>query len=671
MSRLHGIFLLVFAGLVTFQSCSSNNSNAESENAESVSFLDETTQKIYNLADKGKLKELFPYLRSEESNYRLLAVQGIANMQDSLPATVDSLVKVLRKDPNAQVREAAAFAIGMTKQNKADSLLAGSFKNEKSRKVQAAILEAVGRTGNDKSLAFIAAVKTYEPNDSVLLIAQARSIFRFFERKITLPAATATMMNFVLNPSAPRQARVAAAYYFGRAKQLSLIANEDTLSKIIPIEKDAAVRKFMTSALARTSGKKAYATMLSMLNSEKDPRVKINVVNNLYPSFGAKLVGDTLISVLADPSIAVATAAAEQIKQFGNPKHIPILLEKAKVETRWQVAVAEYAGALSLTTLKFKPNLEEVSKILQDRFLATKDEYEKAAILDALTGYCTNWSFIKNNALKENASFLLKTKGVESIAKIRKSKTYRYTFPKNLRAVTFSIDSLMKVAVGSGDVGMAIAAAEAMRDSASDYKQFIPVTVIEEGLKKLKLPRDIEGVNSLQKTINYFKGQQLDLKKELPRYNHSIDWQALSEKNTAATITTSKGTIEVVLFAQEAPGSVCNFVKLAGSDFFNNKFFHRVVPGFVIQGGCPRGDGNGAQDFTIRTETPYNMHYDDAGWLGMASSGKDTEGTQWFITSAPAIHLDGRYSIFGKVTKGLDIVQKIEVGDKIISVKVR
>ncbi|MEY4926696.1 MAG: hypothetical protein RI894_1132, partial [Bacteroidota bacterium] len=149
------------------------------------------------------------------------------------------------------------------------------------------------------------------------------------------------------------------------------------------------------------------------------------------------------------------------------------------------------------------------------------------------------------------------------------------------------------------------------------------------------------------------------------------DWQALTEKHTAATITTSKGVIEIALFAQEAPGSVCNFIKLAGSDFFNNKFFHRVVPGFVVQGGCPRGDGNGAQDFTIRTEMPYNYHYDEAGWLGMASSGKNTESTQWFITSAPTIHLDGRYSIFGKVTKGLNIVQMLEVGDKIISVKVR
>lgn len=669
MTRFYLACFVLLPSLFFMQSCKNSEADNTTDDLSSVSFSDETTQKIYNLADKGKVKELFRYLQNDDASYRLLAVQGIANAQDTVPATVDSLLNVLRIDDNAAVREAAAFAIGLTKQTRADSLLASCFKTEKNKKVQAAILEAVGRTGSDKSLGFLAAVKTYEPSDSVLLIAQARSIFRFFERKIILPVATQTMLGFVLNANAPRQARIAAAYYFGRAKQVSLMAQEDTLSKLLPTEREAAVRQFLVPALARTQGKKAFAALLTMLHTETDARVKTQVIASLYPNFGAKLVGDTLVSVLNDPNTAVATAAATQLKQFGNPKQIPILLEKAKAETRWQVATASYAAALSLTTLKFKPTLEEISKTLQDRFLASKNEYEKAALLGAMTGYGANWTFIKTNALKDNASPLLKSSGIEAIATLRKSKTYRYTFPKNLRSVTFSIDSLLKMAVSSGDVGMAIAAAEALRDSTSDYKSFIPVAVIEEGLKKLKLPRDIEGINSLQATINYFKGQKVKTNEVLPRYNHAIDFEALAKKHSTASITTSKGTVEVTLFAQEAPGSVCSFTKLASSDFFNGKFFHRVVPGFVVQGGCPRGDGYGTQGFTLRTEMPYNASFNDAGWLGMASSGKDTEGTQWFITTAPAIHLDGRYTIFGKVTKGLNILQQLEIGDKILTIK--
>ena len=79
---------------------------------------------------------------------------------------------------------------------------------------------------------------------------------------------------------------------------------------------------------------------------------------------------------------------------------------------------------------------------------------------------------------------------------------------------------------------------------------------------------------------------------------------------------------------------------------------------------------SGAQDFTIRTEIPYKYHYDEAGYLGMASAGKDSEGTQWFITQNAAPHLDGRYTIFGKVIRGLDVVQKLELGDKMTAVKI-
>ncbi len=134
------------------------------------------------------------------------------------------------------------------------------------------------------------------------------------------------------------------------------------------------------------------------------------------------------------------------------------------------------------------------------------------------------------------------------------------------------------------------------------------------------------------------------------------------------TIKTNKGDLELVLYKKAAPGTVVSFVKLVKSGFYNNKFFHRVVPNFVIQTGCPRGDGYGSPDFTIRTEN-CGFQYNDEGWLGMASAGRDTESSQWFITLNPTPHLDGNYTLFGKVTKGMDVVQNIEIGDKISSVK--
>jgi cyclophilin family peptidyl-prolyl cis-trans isomerase len=109
---------------------------------------------------------------------------------------------------------------------------------------------------------------------------------------------------------------------------------------------------------------------------------------------------------------------------------------------------------------------------------------------------------------------------------------------------------------------------------------------------------------------------------------------------------------------------VVNFIKLINDGFYNGKTTHRVVPNFVVQGGCPRGDGYGALDYTIRSEIGL-CWYDQAGYLGMASAGRDTEGTQWFITHSPTPHLDGRYTIFGKVAEGMDVVNTLEVGDRI------
>lgn len=135
-----------------------------------------------------------------------------------------------------------------------------------------------------------------------------------------------------------------------------------------------------------------------------------------------------------------------------------------------------------------------------------------------------------------------------------------------------------------------------------------------------------------------------------------------------AIIETDKGNIELVLFDKEAPSTVKNFEKLANSGFYDGLSFHRVIPGFVIQGGCPIGDGTGGPGYTIKCEI--NWHKHGTGALSMAHAGKDTGGSQFFITHAPQPHLDGRHTVFGQVEKGMDIVLKIKQGDRMNKVKV-
>ena len=122
------------------------------------------------------------------------------------------------------------------------------------------------------------------------------------------------------------------------------------------------------------------------------------------------------------------------------------------------------------------------------------------------------------------------------------------------------------------------------------------------------------------------------------------------------------------LFNDLTPNTVQTITGLVSKGFYNNLTFHRVVPNFVIQGGDPRGDGNGGPGYQIRceiNEVPYNR-----GAVGMALSGKDTGGSQWFVTHSPQPHLDGGYTVFGRVTQGMEVVDRIARGDRILSINI-
>jgi cyclophilin family peptidyl-prolyl cis-trans isomerase/HEAT repeat protein len=143
---------------------------------------------------------------------------------------------------------------------------------------------------------------------------------------------------------------------------------------------------------------------------------------------------------------------------------------------------------------------------------------------------------------------------------------------------------------------------------------------------------------------------------------------AMRGPNPTAVIATEKGDVRVELLVREAPMNVDNFVQLARKGYFNGIVFHRVVPNFVVQGGDPRGDGNGGPGYQIRCEIN-EMPY-ERGAVGMALSGKDTGGSQFFFTHAPQPHLDGGYTVFGRVTGGMDVVDRLTRGDKILAVTV-
>lgn len=139
-----------------------------------------------------------------------------------------------------------------------------------------------------------------------------------------------------------------------------------------------------------------------------------------------------------------------------------------------------------------------------------------------------------------------------------------------------------------------------------------------------------------------------------------------------AIIKTEKGDMTVEFFEKDAPGTVDNFVKLSKDGFYDGLTFHRVIPDFVVQGGCPKGDGTGGPGYTIDCELDGENQYHDRGVLSMAHAGRDTGGSQFFICHSRknTAHLDRKHTVFGKVVDGLDVIDDIRQGDVIEKIEI-
>jgi len=221
-----------------------------------------------------------------------------------------------------------------------------------------------------------------------------------------------------------------------------------------------------------------------------------------------------------------------------------------------------------------------------------------------------------------------------------------------------------------GDVGEISAAGETLTLYVDEFKNvFSDSLFFIAEIRKLNGPQNIEAKKSLQTALSNltsytFPGKEITTTKEL-------NWSTLKNISSKplAIIVTTKGKITIELDPVMAPATVANFIELTDNNYYDRKHIHRVVPNFVMQGGCPRGDGYGSLDYTIRSELS-DQYYDSEGYIGMASAGIHTEGVQWFITHSPTPHLDGKYTIFGKVSEGMEVVHNMRIGDIIQDIRI-
>ena len=154
----------------------------------------------------------------------------------------------------------------------------------------------------------------------------------------------------------------------------------------------------------------------------------------------------------------------------------------------------------------------------------------------------------------------------------------------------------------------------------------------------------------------------------------TISESQISDELPQIQIQTDRGKITIELFEDDAPNTVANMISLIEKGFYDGLNFHRVIPDFMIQGGCPQGTGSGGPGYDFDDECSPDRLHDSAGILSMANAGPGTNGSQFFITHGPTPHLNGKHSVFGKVTGGLEVVDEIKQGDvmeKVVVLKKR
>ena len=164
------------------------------------------------------------------------------------------------------------------------------------------------------------------------------------------------------------------------------------------------------------------------------------------------------------------------------------------------------------------------------------------------------------------------------------------------------------------------------------------------------------------------------------QYNKPPEMRIDASKKYTAILHTEKGDIHIELFAAKAPITVNNFVFLAREGFYNDTTFHRVIGGFMAQGGDPTGTGKGGPGYKFNDEaSALTLKHDKAGMLSMANAGRNTNGSQFFITYGPTLHLNGKHAVFGQVTSGMDVLTSIrkrdpevdsKLGDKLLSIDI-
>ncbi len=629
---------------------------------------DQTILDMISWEQAGHVDSLDGYLNHRNPAYRYQALHTYTCVRGE-----DGLNKLLPllRDSVKEVKQRAIYAIGQLSDKAAiphllevydawDSLRHHQTEN-------ALILEAIGKCGARPQLEQLAGISTFEPADSILIKGQALGLFQLLLKGLHNEASVETMTKYFFGPQQPLSVRQIAGYYLTRGQDLELDKYEFSFGKILRSSDPYTLRTYAAGVMAN-SGNRKYANILTeQLGREKNDQVKLNMLRALYKMPYSR-VKNKVFDEINNKNPLISRMASRFFLINGQQDDAAQYWDKVKNKKLDPITTAYFAAA-TVKNLPFYYALTRNSAIqaITSRLKNSSDPYIKSQLLqvlaelpeqvNVLTSYYTN-----------DAHPVIKSQVVFSVQKAAQVARKNNKF---INTVNRAARILFNRIIEDKDSGALAAMAYTIRDTASTnfHAVFRKKNSLIPLLDSLDLPREIETYNELAMLINSYGDLSVSPVEASNFAPFDKERYAKISDATRAFVRTSAGDFTMSFYYKNNPISVTNFINLTEQGYFTDKIFHRVVPNFVIQTGCPRGDGYGSQDYVIRSELDA-LHYDRPGKIGMASAGNDTESSQWFVTHLPVYHLDGRYTIFGQITDGMDIINSINIGDKINSIEI-
>jgi cyclophilin family peptidyl-prolyl cis-trans isomerase/HEAT repeat protein len=636
--------------------------------------------------------ELRALLAHREPAVRQRAALAVGRIGDerSVPA-----LTTLLKDADAGVRAMAAFALGEVESIAGADSLVTIVKGDEQGELRARAIEALGK---------IAAALPAEQQ------ARQRELGAVIREAVEVEAQRSSAsgrLTILLGLTAALRARPADAgptiakflnAADGRIRsdaantlaRLRLKDGNEQLRKLLVGDLDPNVRANAARVLGATDDKASFDALLARALDDSDGRVRISAIRALAMLKDRRAAEPLIKRAVTDQNelLEIATTLGRVLPQTDDAAAIAWLREANKklnhtapeVEIAFgRIAPAAYLAELSgkefsadwHVTAAVANGLAEVAGLPES--LATKSELTKTAEARLRKMLASNGSdYAIPEVLRALAAFK----------------------PGDLKEVLFvglkNSDAIVRAAAADllGELPPAEEITQALiaawPRTATDSLNDAALSILDSLAKQKSAAANGAIENALNSSNYLVRARAAALLKTNGRGDFSARIGTVRTKNTTAdyrralarigrkvhaVVTTSRGSFTIELLPSDAPLTVDNFVHLAQRHYFRGITIHRVVPNFVIQDGDPRGDGNGGPGYQIRceiNEVPY-----DRATLGMALSGKDTGGSQWFVTHAPQPHLDGGYTVFGRVTAGMDVVDKIVRGDVVRSIRIQ